>query len=417
MRPSLFLSLCAFVLSVSSFAQQSATDNWQSLFNGKDLTGWQILNAQYTVEVENGMLVGRTGSGQDNGYVCTTQQFGDFILELEFKTDLLLDNTGIQIRSLSTPEYKNGRVHGFQIQVENRPPHQSQWNGAQYDEAGRGFLYIIEDDPKRQKAYKQNQWNRIRIEAIGTSTRVWINGISISHVIDDDILKGMICFQLHGGALVAARGQQSFYVRNMRIQTENLKATPFDDIPVANYVPNTLSGQEKSQGFELLFDGKSDKNWRGVASKTIPTNAWKIEDGAITIAAPTGGTSQAVAMTEKQYGPFELKFDFKIHGNDGIAGIGYYSDGKATTKRDALYGKFAIDSYKHRAKVERDMWREWNLGVIKAFPDNRVEYWLNGYKIQEYYRNADQASKGTIILDALGTDTVSYRSIKIRELK
>lgn len=406
--------VAAVCLSTSCLAQ---TGGWQSLFNGKDLTGWQVLNAPHEVEVKDGMIVGTTVLGLENGFLCTTQPYGDFILELELNVDLLLDNTGIQFRSLSNPDDRNGRVHGYQVQIENRPPHQSQWSGAIYDEAGRGFLYLIEDDPKRQKAYRQNVWNRLRIEAIGTSSRVWINGIPISHIVDDKIMKGMICLQLHGGPLVDQRGKQSVYMRNVRIQTENLKPSPYDDIPVANHIPNNLSDAEKSQGFELLFDGKSDKNWRGVADKTLPANAWKIEDGAITIAAPAGGAQQAVAMTEKQYGPFELKFDFKIHGKEGIAGINYYSDGKAATKRDALYGKFAIDNYKNLAKTSRDLWKEWNLGVIKAFPDGRVEYWLNSYKIQEYYRSPNQASKGTIILDALGTEAVSYRSIKIRQLK
>lgn len=414
MRSVSFIAVC--LLSVSCFAQQSPTPTWQSLFNGKDLTGWEILNAQHLVEVKDGMIVATTLLNMENGFLCTTQQYGDFILELEIKTDLLLDNTGIQFRSLSDPN-RNGRVYGYQVQVENRPPHQSQWSGGIQDEAGRGFLYVLEDDPKRQKAYKQNQWNHIRLEAIGTSSRVWVNGIPTAHLIDDKIMKGMICLQLHGGTLVDERGEQRAYMRNVRMQTGNLKPSPYDEVPIANYIPNHLSEAEKSQGFELLFDGMSEKSWRGVADKSISANVWKIEGGQITIAPPADGTQQTVAMSEKQYGPFEMKFDFKIHGTEGIAGINFFSDGKVTTKRDALYGKFAIDNFKNLSKVTRNLWRDWNRGVIKASADGRVEFWLNNYKIQEYFRDPGQAPKGYIILDALGTDTVSYRSIKIRELK
>jgi hypothetical protein len=410
----LLLVLAYLVFSGSCIAQKSTAGDWQPLFNGKDLTGWKMLNAPHRVEVKDGVLVGTTIPGQDNGFLCTTEQYGDFVLELEVLTDLLLDNTGIQYRSLSNPEDRNGRVHGYQVQLENRPPHLSQWTGAIYDEAGRGFLAIIEDDPVRQKAYKQNLWNKVRIEAIGTTSRVWINNIATAHVVDDKIMKGLICLQIHGGGHAAERGEQSLYARNIRIQTTNLKPLPYDDTPVYNHVPNTVSPQEKYQGFELLFDGTTAKNWRGV-SQEAPGAGWKIDNGVITVSAD--GETSPVAMTSKKYGPFELKFDFKVDGKDGIPGIEYFSDGKPATKRDALYGRFAIDNARHRAKINRDIWREWNQGVIKAFPDNHVEYWMNGYKILDYQRTPNQPKEGYILFDAYKGDAVSYRSIKIRELK
>jgi hypothetical protein len=408
------MSVCLFTTG-SCIAQKSSTGDWQSLFNGKDLTGWKMLNAEHRVEVKDGVIIATTIPGQDNGFLCATEQYSDFVLELEVNADLLLDNTGIQFRSLSNPEDRNGRVHGYQVQIENRPPHLSQWSGAIYDEAGRGFLYLVEDDPIRQKAYVQNQWNKVRIESIGTTSRVWINEIPISHVVDDKIMKGLICLQVHGGSHAAERGEQSVYARNIRIKTENLKPAPYDDIPVANHVPNTISPQEKQQGFELLFDGQAGKNWRDVAQSSLPSAGWKIENGAVTVSS--SGAASPIAMTTRKYGPFELKFEFKVHGKEGIPGIEYYSDGQPTTKRKALYGRFAIDNYKQFGKINRDIWKEWNLGVIKAFPDNRVEYWMNGYKILEYKRTPDQAKNGYILIDAYPGEPVSYRSIKIRELK
>ncbi|HMJ70116.1 MAG TPA: DUF1080 domain-containing protein [Cyclobacteriaceae bacterium] len=413
----LFLLSACLVLSGSCIAQKATKGEWQSLFNGKDITGWEMLNAPHRVEVKDGVLVGTTIPGQDNGFLCTTEQYGDFVLELEVKTDLLLDNTGIQFRSLSSPEDRNGRIHGYQVQLENRPPHLSQWTGSIYDEAGRGFLSIIEDDPVRQKAYKQNQWNKVRIEAIGTTSRVWINNIPTAHVIDDKIMKGIICLQIHGGSHAAERGEQSIYARNIRIQTTDLKPAPYDGIPVANYIPNTISAQEKYQGFELLFDGTTAKNWRGV-SQEAPAAGWKIDNGIITVSSEE--ETSPVAMTSKKYGPFELKFEFKVEGKEGkegIPGIEYFFDGQPAAKRSALYGRFAIDNARHRAKVNRDIWREWNQGVIKAFPDNHVEYWMNGYKILDYQRTSDQPKEGNILIDAYKGNAVSYRSIKIRQLK
>lgn len=419
--PAIILLILACVTLYSQCAAQKSSDGtWQVLFNGKDLTGWEMLNAPHKVEVKDGVIVATTVGGQDNGFLCTTKSYGDFILELEVKTDLLLDNSGIQFRSLSNPEFKNGRVHGYQVQIENRPPHLSQWSGAIFDESGRGFLAIMEDDPVRQKAYKQNQWNHVRIEAIGATSRVWINNIPTAHVVDDEILSGLICLQVHGGAHAAERGSQSIYTRNVRIQTENVKPAPYDDIPVVNLIPNDLSAQESKQGFELLFDGKTSAKWQGVTQRALPEKEWKVADGIITVSSSEKGDAhegKPVAMTEKTYGPFELKFDFKLHNEKAIAGVEYFFNPQSSSKRQALYGRFALDNGKNRAKINRDIWKEWNQAVIKATPDNRVEYWLNGYKILEYQRDKTQPLKGHILLDAYGGDTVSYRSVKIRELK
>jgi hypothetical protein len=122
-------------------------------------------------------------------------------------------------------------------------------------------------------------------------------------------------------------------------------------------------------------------------------------------------------MTANQFGPFELKFDFKLHNNDGIVGVEHFFDPKTPSKRQAIYGRLALDNGKHRAKIDRDIWKEWNQAVIKVSPDNRVEYWLNGYKILEYQCEASAQLNGHILFDGYAGDTISYRSIKIRELK
>jgi hypothetical protein len=77
---------------------------------------------------------------------------------------------------------------------------------------------------------------------------------------------------------------------------------------------------------------------------------------------------------------------------------------------------------------------EWNLGRIVVYPDNRIEHWLNGYRVVTYERGTPvydalvarskyakwesfgMAKAGHILLQDHG-DRVSYRSIRIRELK
>jgi hypothetical protein len=295
------------------------------------------------------------------------------------------------------------------------------------------WMYILEDDPVRQKAYVQNQWNRYRIEAIGTTVRVWINGIPTSHLVDLEFAEnetptrnndakpgsptttGAICLQVHGvlsGDAFDIRFGKSVYMRNVRIQTENLRPSPYDDIPVLNYKSNHMSGQEAYQGFELLFDGETTKNWREISE-----SGWEIEDGVLTVSGSEEakkGNGVTMLVTERKFGPFELKFDFKRHNEGAIAGIKYFSNEsgeESDEEGEALFGKMA--AYQGQPGPPTNP-REWNNGVITVHPNGFVEHWVNGYKILEYQRDAKKPAWGHIVLDAY--DIISYKSIKIREL-
>jgi hypothetical protein len=414
----IFAALLVPILVLSqSLDQSSAVEDWQILFNGEDLSGWEMLNGQHEAYVEDGVIVGTTVPGEPNGFLCTTEHYDDFILELEVNADLLLDNSGIQFRSNSNEDYRNYRVHGYQAQIENRPPHENQWNGVITEEAGRGWLYIVEDDPVRQKAYVHNQWNRFRIEAIGTANRVWVNGIAIAHLVDDETLSGFICLQFHGGGLAEERGRQSIYMRDVRIQTDNLRSTPYDEIPVVNLIPNTISGQEAHQGFELLFDGETTGNWRGISGPALPESGWEVDDGVLTILSSQEDKAEedtGILMTEKQYGPFEMKFDFKLQNEDAIVGVEYLVR-DLEEERAAVYGQLVQYNRSRLAGNNRSLWKEWNRAVITVHPDRRVEYWLNDYKILEYQRDLNQPFAGHILFDAYNGD-ISYRNIKIRGL-
>ena len=151
--------LCTFI-SVGALGQKTATIN---LFNGKDLRGWKILNGKAKYEVKNGEIVGTTVHGEPNSFLVTEQEYGDFILTLDFKIDPGT-NSGIQFRSESKPDYQDGRVHGYQLEID---PSERAWTGGIYDEARRLWLYPLEYNVPAKKAFKQNEWNKIRIECIG----------------------------------------------------------------------------------------------------------------------------------------------------------------------------------------------------------------------------------------------------------
>ena len=156
--------------------------------------------------------------GTPNSFLCTRQAYGDFILEFEFKVDEGL-NSGVQFRSESLKSYNNGRVHGYQFEID---PSARAWSGGVYDEARRGWLYPLTKNPAARSAFKSNQWNKARIEACGNVIRTWINGIPCANVWDDKTLSGFIALQVHQIGNKQDEGKTIAW-RNLRICTENVK--------------------------------------------------------------------------------------------------------------------------------------------------------------------------------------------------
>ena len=113
--------------------------------------GWEML-----------AIVGTSELGTPNTFLATKKTYGDFILELEVKVDNKL-NSGIQIRSLSKKEYMDGRVHGYQVEIDPSP---RAFSGGLYDEARRKWLYPLSINQKARAAFRSGEWNTYRFVAI-----------------------------------------------------------------------------------------------------------------------------------------------------------------------------------------------------------------------------------------------------------
>ncbi len=236
MRMALATTFCAALLCVShvmpgrvsaqdSQAAPAETGSYKSLFNGKDLTGWDGDPRLWSVK--DGVIHGETtetNKAEGNTFlICTDGKFKDFELRLSFRCNAT-NNSGIQYRSKHITE-GNVRnkwvVRGYQHELRNELdfPNTSSFI---YDEGGkRGRICLVgekatwEKDGKKviskdlidqdgfKKLFKLDQWNDVVIVAKGNNIKHYLNNRLILDFTDNEpdlaLTEGIVAVQLHAG--------------------------------------------------------------------------------------------------------------------------------------------------------------------------------------------------------------------------
>jgi hypothetical protein len=448
-------SLLLMMALIALLTSCSQGPKWQELFNGENLDGWERLNGSAEYKVEDGAIVGISQLNSPNTFLATNEVYDDFILEFEFKVDDGL-NSGVQFRSNSFPEYQNGRVHGYQFEID---PSERAWTGGIYDEARRGWLYPMNYNPEGQMAFKKGEWNSARIEAIGNHIRTWVNGIQCADLLDNTTPSGFIALQVHSIGNNAALEGKTVAWRNIRILTEELEQYRMPenrDVKQINQIANTISEREAAEGWKLLWDGKTSEGWRGAKLDRFPDKGWSIENGILKVQKGNGGESAngGDIVTTRPYKNFKLKVDFRI--TEGAnSGIKYFVDTNLNKGEGSAIGcEYQILDDKRHPDAKLGVNGNRTLGSLydlipapenKPFRSgffntamivvngNHVEHWLNGVKLLEYERNNEEwnqlvqtskykdwpnfgnAEEGLILLQDHG-DEVWFQNIKIKEL-
>lgn len=161
----------------------------QSLFNGKDLTGWKIYGTEKWY-VEDGLLVCESGPDKKYGYLATDKFYKNFDLTVEFLQEAD-GNSGVFFRST----IEGTKISGWQCEVAPK----GHDTGGIYESYGRGWLKQIEDE--KENILKPGEWNKMRLKVVGDKVQTWLNGKPMVDFADGKIGQGngSIALQIHDG--------------------------------------------------------------------------------------------------------------------------------------------------------------------------------------------------------------------------
>ncbi len=387
-------------------AVAAAGGDLKPIFDGKTLNGWEVCNgkAKYRVE-KGGIIAGRTAEGSPNSFLCTTKEYGDFILEFDVKVDPAL-NSGVQIRSHRYSEaavvktfngekfverkHEAGRVYGYQIEIANE---KSGASGGIYDEARRGWVDNVSSNSAASRAFRDNEWNHYRVAAIGDNIKTWVNGVPCADLVDSMDLSGFIALQVH-----QFKGEKPAEVRWRNVRIAEM-------------------GRHE---WKPLFDGRTLDGWtrRGGSDFTV-------EHGAIHGVSAPDDARPGYVVSDRSFGDITARLKFRIaSGNSGfflraakenLAGYEVEIDAKERTGGFwEVGGRNWVTGPSDNAGVIPGEWNE----LTASLHGHRIVFHLNGMPTVNLPNDVTGRLEGHIALQAHGSrrpTDIQFKDIQVME--
>lgn len=388
--------------------------SWSPLTLDDSLDGWVKRGGDAVYRVENGEIIGQTRPNTPNTFLCTEREYADFELELEFKVDPAL-NSGIQFRSHSAPGVMNGRVWGYQAEID---PSDRAYTGGIYDEGIGAWIQDLSEKPDARAAFKQGDWNTYRIRAVGDRLQTWVNGVPAADATHQRSRSGFIALQVHS----VGNRQDPLEVRwrNIRIR----------ELGVASAMPANATP---------LMDGpEALAKWTRRGSNGGPAG-WVWSDGAFQVVPGQGDI-----MTRQRWRDQEVYLEFMVDDNgasgQGNGNSGLYLQGRYEIqilnsaprgpKDDECGGIYKVAPPAFAMAKPAGEWQSYHV-VFRAprwangkkVQDATITAWHNGVLIHSRQRVPDGTTAGVaegredgpILLQDHG-NTIRFRRAWVREL-
>jgi hypothetical protein len=262
------------------------------LFNGRNLDGWVNVNcAPETWTVRDGEII---CTGIPTGVLRTTEQYENYILELEWRHIKEGGNAGLFIHSDALPAPGQPFTRAIEVQIlDGRNTENYTSHGDVFAIQGAtmtpdkphpgGWMRSL---PSERRCKPAGQWNHYRIESRDGTVTLAVNGKVVTRGQRCNPRKGYICLESEGSEV---------HFRNIRIHK-----LPASDLP-ADVVA------QKDEGFRCLYNGIDLRGWKQVAGNE---NHWQPKDWILDY----DGKSQADdknLWTEKEFGNFVLIVDWR----------------------------------------------------------------------------------------------------------
>lgn len=393
---------------------QEKQEGWKLLFDGTTLNGWRDFKGEGVVKApwkaEHGTLAS-LGTGSDStGYIVTTEQYANFILQFDWKV-AKGGNSGVLYHVLERPEYKVPYVSGPEYQVIDDlgwPDKLEEWQKVGCDYA----MYVCDSTKKHIR--KAGEWNSSKIVFDNGHVEHWLNGekvVEFEAWTDDWFArKGSGKWENAPEYGLARKGVIALQDHGTRTWYKNLK---IKELP---FKPKE----------EDLFNGKDLTGW-----DKYGTELWYVDNGEL-VCESGPDKKYSYFGTKKYYDNFDLSLEFKqiSDGNSGVFVRSYIKKdveisgwqvevapkGHDTGGIYESYGRGWIaqipDEMENILKVG-----DWNTMRIRVL-GSTITTWLNGVQMVDLTDAKIGQGQGRILLQIHegGGIKVRWRNIHVKEL-